>query len=155
MAQVKRSSTMMSLMDSRRAPPRYVIAGGDWNLTQDPSDSSNGDHFASIPAQRKLLRSCLAHFNLKEVYQPLHTRFEGTNSSRLDRLYVSHTLADQSVLAPRVTFPSHPHQTGSKNAVTDHMPICLSWHDPKLSKNTKFCIPQCRIRAFPTQTPTW
>jgi hypothetical protein len=22
------------------------------------------------------------------------------------------------------------------------MPLCLSWHDTKLSKNTKFCIPQ-------------
>ena len=28
-------------------PPRYVFAGGDWNLTEFLSDSNNGDHFAS------------------------------------------------------------------------------------------------------------
>ena len=145
-AQTKRASCLSALTNSRPGGgPRHVIAAGDWNLTQHLSDSSGGDHFASSPKQRKLLQDTLDHFNLKEVYQADHTCFRasGTHtSSRLDRFYTSYSIADKALLSPRVSFPPHPHLTGSKEQVSDHMPLLLSWKNPKLDKKIRFSIPQ-------------
>lgn len=80
---------------SVRKPPPYVFAGGDWNLTEHASDSSSADHFSSTPTMRSVLSKTLNHFNLHEIYQPLHTRCQGESSARLDRFYISHSVGDK------------------------------------------------------------
>ena len=103
----RRVSCLSALRECKASPPRYCLAGGDWNLTEFESDSSGDkNHFASTPLQRKALRDCLDHFNLREIYQPTHTKFEKMGYSRLDRFYVSHQLSDMVLLSPRVSFPS-------------------------------------------------
>ena len=139
----RRVSMLDALVQCRRHPPRYTIAMGDWNLTESSSDSvgKGSDHFASTGPQRKALRAFLDHYNLREIYQPLHTKFEQNGSSRLDRCYASHQASDFVLLSPRVSFPPHPHQVLSKTAVSNHVPVLLSWADPSLEKHSRFRIP--------------
>ena len=131
---------------SERFPkaPRYVLAAGDWNLTENASDSSSKDHFASSPSMRSALANILKHFKLQEVYQPLHTRVQGEHSSRLDRAYVSHPVVERCLMSPEVTLPWHPHAPGigKDKGPSDHFPILLSFSSPQLEKHARFKIPE-------------
>ena len=51
------------LQETIPGPTRYVFSGGDWNLTEYPSDSNSPDHFASSTEMRSALTRCLQHFN--------------------------------------------------------------------------------------------
>jgi hypothetical protein len=139
---VRRTSMLSSLKDFFSLPAKYVFAGGDWNLTEHASDSSSSDHFASIPTQRKALSETLEHFKLREVYQSCHTRFQNEQSSRLDRIYVSHSISDQCLISPEVTLPPHPYQAGGRYHHSDHLPILLSFSDTSLQGGARFKIPE-------------
>ena len=122
--------------------PRYVVAGGDFNLTEHKSDTAGlDDHYSTTPEQRLAFKQCMESYGLKEVYQEHHTRFRGSSSSRLDRFYISHSLADRLLLEPRVTFPPYPHYPGSDSAFSDHCAIMLSFHNGKLEKGAREKIP--------------
>jgi exonuclease III len=136
-----RFSSLSALTEAFPLPPRYVIAGGDWNMTEFPVDSSSADHFASSPRMRSAFNSFLKHFKLKEIHQPAHTRFEGKVSSRLDRFYCSHSLADKCLASPEVTLPPHRYQPGAEEHPSDHFPILLSFYDATLSPHTRHKIP--------------
>ena len=104
-AQARRCSALEALCQAKALPPKYVVAGGDWNLVEHECDSSGQGHFASTPEMLRVFRKFLNHFGLHEVYQPTHTRIQGQNSARLDRFYISHPLPDQLLHAPLVSFP--------------------------------------------------
>jgi len=126
----------------------FVFAGGDWNLTMHESDSSGGDHFASSTEQRDALRHALIELRLEEVFQPLHTCVRGgkaPSSSRIDRVYISHSLADKCTMSPRTDLPSHPYPPGGREGSkgpSDHFPIRLSFKPPGLTKGTRYKIPE-------------
>ena len=76
----------------------HIFDGGDWNLTQFRSDSSGKKHFASTEPERKALARVLDALGLKEVYRPAHTCVRGgeqKTSSRIDRIYVSHSISEK------------------------------------------------------------
>ena len=126
----------------------YVFAGGDWNLTMHESDSSGGDHFASSTEQRDALRHALNELRLEEVFQPIHTCIRGgkaPSSSRIDRLYISHSLADKCTMSPKTDLPSHPYPPGGKEmskGPSDHFPARLSFKPPGLTKGARYKIPE-------------
>ena len=138
-------------------PPRHVIIGGDWNMTEHPADSSGAnDHYASTAKLRAELATTLAHFTLHEVYQPLHTRIrEHQGSSRLDRFYISHSLAEKCLFVPETTLPPHPHLPGSgaDKGPSDHFPIRLHFTNGSIAKGVRFKIPDwlAREEAFITK----
>ena len=117
----------------------HVFAGGDWNLTQFPSDSSGEDHFASTPDERKALADALDALGLKEVYQPAHTCIragERKSSSRIDRIYVSHSISEKCVMSPETTLPPHPFPPGGdgmRKGPTEHFPVLLTFY-PRTSR---------------------
>jgi len=125
---------------------RYVFAAGDWNMTEHESDSAGarGDHKATARSTRQLFTKCLSIHDLTEVYQPSHTFFRATSSSRLDRIYVSHSPAEKCLMAPSVTIPSHPHMpgTGKDKGPSDHFPVQLAFYPAASAKHTRFKIPK-------------
>jgi exonuclease III len=123
---------------------RYVFAAGDWNMTEHESDSAGGDHKATSRSTRQLFTKFLSIHGLTEVYQPTHTFFRATSSSRLDRIYVSHSPAEKCLMAPSVSIPSHPHMpgTGKDKGPSDHFPVQLAFYPAASAKHTRFKIPK-------------
>ena len=118
-AQTRRESILRAL-EGVDTPSKYIIAGGDWNLTLHASDNSGQDHFASNAQSRKSLSDALAVHGLKEVYQPLHTCVRAgkrPTSSRIDRLYISHSLSDMCSMSPLTSLPAHPYPPGGVTTV--------------------------------------
>ena len=137
-------ASILSAIARLQTPSHYVFAGGDWNLTMSSSDSSGGDHFASTATSRQLLQNALDAHSLGDIYQPLHTCVRGgasPSSSRIDRVYSSHTIAEKCVMTPTAHLPPHPYPPGSRG-VTDHFPVQLSFAPTGLSKKTRFKIPE-------------
>ena len=52
----------------------------------------------SPKTERDGLAGVIAHFKLHEINQPRHTRTKGNQSSRLDRFYISHSLAEKCTM---------------------------------------------------------
>ena len=142
-----RRLSMLDKLGNIQTEANHVFAGGDWNMTEHPDDSSSADHFASNTANRAALTNALNRLHLHEIPQTSHTciRTGGLmTSSRIDRFYISHTVAEQCTMSPRVTLPPHPYLPGSgKNkGPSDHFPILISFSPPNLSKGTRFKIPE-------------
>ena len=140
--------SVLNQMAALQTPSEFVLAGGDWNLTMHESDSSGGDHFASTAEQRDALRHALNELRLEEVFQPLHTCVRGgkaPSSSRIDRFYISHSLADKCTMSPRTELPPHPYPPGGREmskGPSDHFPIRLSFKPPGLAKGARYKIPE-------------
>ena len=140
--------SVLNQMAALQTPTEFVFAGGDWNLTMHESDSSGGDHFASSTEQRHALKQTLDTLRLEEVFQPLHTCVRGgkaPSSSRIDRFYISHSLADKCIMSPQVDLPPHPYPPGGgerSKGPSDHFPIRLSFKPPGLAKGARYKIPE-------------
>ena len=143
-----RASMLKKLQDyTPPSNPKHIFAAGDWNLTEFRSDSSSKDHFASSSAARQALQQALDAHGLKEVYQPAHTCIRAggqKTSSRIDRIYISHSLPEKCLMSPETTLPYHPYLPGEgKNkGPTEHYPVSLHFYPPNLSKGTRFKIPE-------------
>ena len=127
---------------------RYVFAAGDWNMTEHESDSAGGDHKATAQSTRQLFTKFLSIHDLTEVYQPMHTFFRATSSSRLDRIYVSHSPAEKCLMAPSVSIPSHPHMPGMAK---DKGPLITS---PSSSLFTQQRLQSTLASRFQSSLPT-
>ena len=81
------------------------IFAGDWNFTLDPGDTTGLP--CTDAAFLEEWESFIAHYQLTELSQPTHTRFEwnGTRSSRIDRVYWNYPEAIWTVVAPKVFLP--------------------------------------------------
>ena len=123
---------------------QYVMMGGDWNLVQRSSDCAGGNHYSSTKRVLAAFEAMLNEHKLKEVFQPLHTRVQGTQSSRLDRWYVSHEAPDKCCMEPESTIPQHPYLPGQgmNKGPTDHFPVRLAFYPPKLSRGVRYKIPE-------------
>ena len=112
-------SMLSGLREAIPDPPRFVFAGGDWILTDHREDyNAKGPLCLNTQAWAALTKT-LDHFRLKEIYQPHHTRVScHQGSSRLDRFYISHLLAEKCLMVPEVTLPTHPHMPSRVRATT-------------------------------------
>ena len=63
-------ASMLKTLETFDPQSNYLIAGGDWNLTEFPSDSSAPDHFASGKNSRAALVNALNAQGLKDIFQP-------------------------------------------------------------------------------------
>jgi len=121
-----------------------LFFGGDWNLTEAAADSAGNDHFASDTKNRSALSTFRSTLSLKEVYQPSHTRFKGTQSARLDRFYTSLEIPEMCLMEPLASLPHHSYQPGQglHKGPSDHYPVRLSFHPPNLAAGVTFKIPE-------------
>ena len=81
---------------------RYLIFGGDWNLTEHSSDYAADDDFGSSTKVRASMTQFKKAHSLEEVYQPHHTRIKRLQSARLDRFYISNDGPDKCVVCAPV-----------------------------------------------------
>ena len=129
--------------------PHALSLLGDWNLTEHREDSNGkGDHFASTPKLREASPKPWTT-SASRKSQPHHTRVScHQGSSRLDRFYISHLLAEKCLMVPEVTLPTHPHMPGkdAEQGPSDHFPIRLSFTNSTLTPFSRFKIPEWLAR---------
>ena len=65
---------MLETLADYKSCGRFVIVGGDWNLTEHPSDSANNKLINMDLPTKRAFEALLEAHNLEEVYQPTHTR---------------------------------------------------------------------------------
>ena len=150
----------------------HTFLMGDLNFIDHDDDTTNPDpksNFGLSIAAKDAWESLLESYDLREVHQPVHT-FVRTNedkskphhSSRLDRAYISHSEADQTLFTPTTYLPAITHnaisasknsEDGKKNiyaAASDHFPLALRFVSTAPSKKRDFNIP-----AWVGKTPTF
>ena len=144
-------------------PHIHTIAAGDWNFTEREEDSTGPSTLDRDT--KEVWDQFLQHFKLKEIPQPHHTFYrisaqnhKRTATSRLDRIYVSHSEADTTLFSPTAFIPPIPHPVHDylkrhrhKNpnhisnhyrACSDHTPVSLRFYSTAPSKKRKFSIPR-------------
>ena len=143
----------------------YMTLGGDFNFVEDKNADTSSvsryydptDSFLEVWADFKV------KYSLREVTQNSHTYFDlsktlnTAGSSRLDRIYISHSEADWAAVRPYTFIPCIPHsiihsvcsttveegQTDSGEGVSDHLPVSLSYPPTLTSTETTGpCIPR-------------
>jgi ribonuclease HI len=127
---------------------RHIICG-DFNFVEDSADAPSA--YSAVVLNTTLAdkwADVVLRLGLHEVFQPTHTRYSltdsliTTSSSRIDRIYISHTEAELSVITPTAYVPylgmcsvvqaaerRGTDTTGPKaatvvrNFISDHMPV--------------------------------
>jgi ribonuclease HI len=162
---VRRSEQLSSLLRLPVTPDTRSFLVGDLNFVESPQDDASGDHCV-IPAAWP---EVVEHFSLREVSQPLHTCFSLSTStarcrsSRLDRIYISHTDTDNAILAPQTHVPyvkgnilecSRRASSGARTynpryKPSDHLPVALFFtpSNPPSNKRRTRCSPHLAEEA--------
>ena len=132
--------------------PRYSFFAGDWNFTEHARDAPSGNTERPPKSFLTVWGKFLEHFGLKEISQPLHTFYkvcaekELSSTSRLDRIYVSHSESDIALDPPTASFVPVPysvlrskgfdkegnydvgrHWDNYVAPVSDHLPVSISY----------------------------
>ena len=137
-----RLSQIQALRSFRRTTD-YLIVGGDWNMVTSQADTASGSHYASSPDDVRALESALCHLRVREAHQANFTRFANKDppeASRLDRIYFSHAVSDQTLMRATAQVVSLP-KSFRKKPISDHLPVRLSFSPNGLRPNTRFKIP--------------
>jgi hypothetical protein len=128
--------------------PHHFL-GGDFNFTEYADDSPSPTSTRLISgAAKEAWAGVVQRLQLQEVVQPTHTHYHisstlsASHTSRLDRIYTSHTIADLSLVVPSAFVPStevnilqaytrvsnNPTSAIIKSQLTsDHLPVCLTF----------------------------
>jgi exonuclease III len=159
------SSRRIALFDNMLRIPTcdHTIMVGDFNFVETKEDTA-GPNGSFLSKEAGIAwRRMLDRHRLQEVHQPLMTFFRAfsdlntaTSASRLDRIYVSHSDADQSILTPTAYVPNCKHTPMSYNAwklklgasaakfraSSDHFAVHLRFVPTAPSKKRDFNIPK-------------
>jgi ribonuclease HI/exonuclease III len=122
--------SQLEMLSRHTVKAKYILVGGDWNIVESPdSDTASRTHYAATPAALALLGKAFANLGVAEVSQPSFTRFAKgppPQAARLDRIYISHSIADQTIMKANANVLSLPRSKGLHH-VTDHRPVRLSF----------------------------
>jgi hypothetical protein len=154
-------------------PTIHTILGGDLNSVEIADDAPQDNSLLLLSGLRKTAwTKAFDHLSLTEIPQPLHTHYYITTklsdcrTSRIDRIYTSHNLAEKLLTSPTASCPLMPdsilgiynditdssgkRKTKSKRYRSDHIPVTLSFFPKKhLFTNN---IPQ---QDRPFRVPSW
>ena len=110
----ERKEQIRSLL--RIHPGVINIVLGDFNFTEFREDSPSPESKLILSGVTKDdWNKVKAHLGLREIAQPIHTHyfitqpFQDCRTSRIDRIYISHTLAESSLTHPSTYIPEIPH----------------------------------------------
>ena len=121
----KKESQLNGLFKLSKRNLTYL--GGDFNFTEHPNDSTNEK--VALPAN---WAAVLDHFSLREIKQDTHSYFFGSQeasiyrSSRIDRIYTSHSEADLTVRTPHAVILGQC--TPSRTSYNFHLPVAVNFH---------------------------
>jgi len=135
-----KKKSLLTKLTKLRITHDYIFAAGDFNILGNKSDSAGG----RIDSKEilNLLEATTKALNIREIYHPTHTYKKGPYTSRLDRHFTSHSLAEKDTMAPTISFPHHPHNPfNDSKSPSDHIPVLLSFASPTAHKRSKKSIP--------------
>ena len=154
-----RSLLRMAMPNGGAPPHTYLL--GDLNFVECQADAPSPLSKLVITGKASDLWSQLKDkHNLKEIRQPLHTHYflakniQDTRTSRIDRVYISHTEAEMSVSTPTshipfsVNNPVREWEAGSgpkpqhRRLGSDHLPVLLSFTPPPSPKHSRRLVPR-------------
>jgi len=151
----------------------HAYCGGDFNFVEADEDTSSTSGKHAIPAHARLIwTNFIKHYKLVERHQPGHTFYrvpmgndlDNLISSRLDRIYTSHTETDCALFSPVAYIPHTPYNIlnvylranslrsknknygrktkliGAKN-VPDHLPVGVRFASTAPSKRRGTNLP--------------
>ena len=149
----------------RRVPPcerTYLL--GDFNFTESHKDSPSVHSSLLLSGSPLTLwTQVLVTHGLHEVRQPTHTHYTITRdiqkcrSSRIDRIYISHSLSDLTIVSPKSFIPHTriniltsyktatsglPHGPIKTRLCSDHVPVSLKFVPTARSKKRAFNAPR-------------
>ena len=136
-------------------PNIHCIMAGDFNFVESASDapSPNSEILATDELEKAWL-DVTAHLGLFEIPQPVHTRYalsdnpNHSRSSRIDRIYINHTLSDLTIINPIAYPPTFP----SVSSIATHGPTQESISTPTTSPSSSTSIQF--IKPNTTNAPT-
>jgi ribonuclease HI/exonuclease III len=140
----------------------HTILLGDLNFVERQADAPSAKSQLPISGTpKKLWDKVLEHHQLSEVLQPLHTHYyiteqiENSRTSRIDRIYISHSPSDTTLVVPTAYVPllpvnilnSYKSRLRGETVVkdkpfTDHLPVTLTFTDTTLSKKRAYNTPR-------------
>ena len=156
------SSQLRAIARIPTCPYTYLL--GDFNFTENQEDSPSEHSNRLISGSPlELWNQVLEIHNLHEVRQPAHSHYQITkiiknsHSSRIDRIYISHSPADLTVTTPTAFLPhlpinilnsyqsalaGMPPQTHKKPLFSDHLPVSVHFTDSTPSKKRAQNVPR-------------
>ena len=150
------ATSILKLISARITEADYVYLLGDFNFVQDRHKDRSCADGPSPPSSflTAWQRFTSTHL-LTEIHQPSHTHFSSThvdtaNTSRIDRIYTSHTEAERGAYRP-FSYLSHVPNTlltstgkgGDRSpGISDHVPVSLAFPPPLDDKKRSPTIPR-------------
>ena len=150
------------IKDIKHVPTqRHTFLLGDFNFVEGEEDEHDSPNSRLDSSAAAAWADLLAHHRLREAHQPTHTFFrfyEGErrpSSSRLDRIYFSHSEPDLTLRSPVASIPSIPfcslrqqqakHRgrsvATSTSRCSDHTPVLLTFISTAPRKGRAFNLP--------------
>ena len=142
---------------------RHSFLLGDFNFVEGVEDEQDSPNSRLDRSTSLAWADLLAHHRLREAHQPTHTYFRYydngrcPSSSRLDRIYYSHSESDLTIRTAAATIPSIPYSSlrqqqarqsgGSRSSSTlssrcsDHSPVLLTFVSTAPRKGRAFNLP--------------
>ena len=146
-------------------PSIHHVLLGDFNFTETQEDAPS--HTSTLPIRGQTLSvwtRVLQHLKVSEIPQPIHTHYFLTHdfakcrTSRIDRIYTSHTDAELTVIAPSAYLPpmrnspinaynrlNHRNSSATNNLYkthhsSDHVPVNLTFslHSPPTRRGVSY-----------------
>jgi len=157
----ERAQLFNKLRRELREGDHYILLG-DFNFEVDSDDSIDFPHKKTTIAKgfRDSWESLVKKARLKEVFQPSDTWFAPshspthTNSSRIDRIYISEDLFFNNAYEPQANMAFIPHgilgslgksgrnNEGFKSYYSDHHPVQLKFFLPGKPRSPNCTIPR-------------
>ena len=146
---------------------RHIVCG-DFNFVEDPEDAPSAHSAVTLsPHLTDKWAELVLGLGLREIAQPTHTRYSFTDSltttstSRIDRIYVSHSEAELAILPPTTYIPylgmcsalsslskrtaRSPDTTGPRlvnNFISDHIPVGIIFRSTTPPPKKTFSLPK-------------
>jgi ribonuclease HI len=159
---------------SKIDPSIHSILGGDLNTVELIEDAPQENSKLLMTGSRKIAwDTAFGHLSLTEIPQPLHTHYFITTkladcrTSRIDRIYISHSKAERMLTSPTSFCPPLSSSildlyekvrnntgadlsTKTKRFNSDHLPVALNFSPQTHNKGAK--IP---LKDRPYRVPHW
>ena len=133
---------LLMKMKDHRIPTEFIYAAGDTNIKTEVGDSSSGSK--STGSVLEAFEEFLSAHRLKEIHQPLPTRYDSRAWSKIDRVFMA-SPPDVDVdlyMDFTVSLPHHPYPLGmGKSHPTDHLQLLLTPTPCSLEEKARFVIP--------------
>jgi len=127
---------LQALLKLSNTLPTFLV--GDWNFIQRACDSSSTSYTLPPSDFSDLMNQVMDWFSVTELDHDSHTYFhisenkEHTRTSRLDRIYIPHSVSHSPTARPTASIYHHHSNFSLKRTfhLSDHIPVSITYADP-------------------------